>query len=89
MGPGGRCASASHITDNKVVVFPPDRLMKEAKSNGLQAGSCCNMGCPICGSFSREHLHHLQDPQVAMEASPHHLKVSILATEAELDAEHI
>ncbi len=39
MGPGGRWASASRITDNKVVVFVPELHIKEAKSN------CCWTGC--------------------------------------------
>ncbi len=77
MGPGGRCASASRITDNKVVVFPPDRRIKEAKSNGLGSAGCC------------QHFHHLQDHQIAMEPRLRRLKVRILAAETELDAERI
>ena len=55
IGPGGKCASASRIVDNRVVIFPPDLRIKESKSNGLGAGpGCC--GCkldgPICGCMS-------------------------------------
>ncbi len=67
---GQRCASAFCITENKVAVFPPDRRIQEAKSNGLRVGGCCNMSSPICGSCRGEHFHHLQDYQVAMEARP-------------------
>ncbi len=70
-------------TENRVVVFPPGRRIKEEKSNGLGAGGCCNMGGPICGPCRQEHFHHLEDHQVAMEAHPRRLKVRILATETE------
>ncbi len=47
MGPDGRYASASRIVANNVVVFPPERRIKAAKSNGVGAGGFCGMGGPI------------------------------------------
>ncbi len=47
MGSGGRYASASRIVANNVVVFPPERRIKAAKSNGGGAGGFCGMGGPI------------------------------------------
>ena len=47
---------SSRITDNKVVVFPPDLRIKEAKSNGVGAGGCCSMDGPICGCMSSSAL---------------------------------
>ncbi len=56
MGPGGICDSASRIVANNVVVFPPDLRIKAAKSNGVGAGCCCRMGCPIWGCMSSSAL---------------------------------
>jgi hypothetical protein len=40
----------------KVVVFPPDLRIIEAKSNGVGAGGCCSMDGPICGFMSSSAL---------------------------------
>jgi hypothetical protein len=87
MGPGGRYASASRIVANNVVVFPPFRRIKAAKSDGIGTGGCCKKRVvQFEAACHLVHFHHLQDHQVAMEARPCRLKVSTLAPKTELDA---
>ena len=92
MGPDGRYASASRIVANNVVVFPPDRRIKAAKSNGggADGSGFCAESAGWAAQFETAchlvHFHHLQDLQNAMEARPRRLKVHILAPATELDA---
>ena len=71
----------------KVVVFPPDRCIKEEKMNGLEAGGCCDMGGPICGCMSSRALPLSPESSGCNGGSssmtPHRLKVRILITETE------
>ncbi len=88
MGPGCRYASAPRIVANNVVLFPPERRIKAAKSNGGGAGGFASSGCAAQfeAACHLVHFHHLQDLQNAMEARPRRLKVHILAPATELDA---
>ncbi len=86
MGPDGRYASASRIVANNVVVFPPDRRIKAAKSNGVGAVAFAGWAAQFEAACHLVHFHHLQDLQNAMDARLRRLKVHILAPATELDA---
>ena len=84
MGSGGRYASASRIVANNVVVFPPERRIKAAKSVSEQVASA-GWAAQVEAACHLVHFHHLQDLQNAM-ARLRRLKVHILAPATELDA---
>jgi hypothetical protein len=55
IGPGGRRASTSRITENMEFILPPERRIKSEKSNdggGCLDMGCCTIGCPVGGILS-------------------------------------
>ncbi len=81
MGPIGRCLSAFCIADNKAVVFPPDSCIKEASRKEqllVQAVAAISLAAAQSLEAALDCFQYHQHFQVAMMASPRHLKVRIL-----------